>query len=941
MKTSGPWGLQNKGVRVRGDSVPSVLLVDDDASKRLALKAVLEPLGLHVVEADSGEVALRRLIEEEFAVILLDVRMPGMDGFETAALMRRRKESELTPIIFITAFAEDEITSKARYVEGAVDFMFAPVPPHELRAKVSVFVNLYLKAEEFAWQAQEVQASADQLRVLTDVAPIGIFRTDAERRFVYTNPRWTELTGVKASDALGRDWQSILATMDPPGGLLDSPAQSLGFGMTACFQIALLDRGPRVVTMASEPISDSSKKVTGWVGTLADITAEAGAQKERARYRSLVQNSRHVIAVIDKEGLCSYVSPGVEEVTGFAPDEVIGSPGLDFVHPDDLDRILSHLAAIQSIPGATPTVEVRMKIKGGGWVWIEIRAANHLDDPSIEGIVLNYHDIGARREAESERLSLIRKLGESEKLFRGAFDASQTGIALLSADGLTYKDVNAALCRMLGYSKAELLELGWEQVTHPDDLQRNLSEFADLRDGLAGVGEHKKRYVRKDGATVWAEVIDSVVPGPDGAPAYFVMHVTDVTERQASIQEKERLEGELVQAQKMEAVGQLAGGIAHDFNNILSVILNYADFASEGMDPTDPRFGDIGEISKAGEKAATLVHQLLAFSRKEMVEHRIIDLNDTVTGMHSMLSRSLGEDIDLIVKVADDLPMVSADPGRMEQVLLNLAVNARDAMPQGGVLTISTGAETIGEDCPPVEPGDYVCITVSDTGMGMDDETMDRIFDPFFTTKPRGEGTGMGLSSSHGILEQAGGCLRVTSEVGEGTTFTLHLPISKDAATVPVDSVRLVVAGGAERILLVEDEDAVRQLVSRILTKNGYDVVPCASGAEAIDYCRSNSRTIDLLLTDVVMPKMSGQEVSDRASSLCHGLRTLFMSGYTDELVEQRGGLTAHENLISKPFDAKELLVSVRALLDRQVLDGSASGNSEPISVLGGARHLL
>jgi PAS domain S-box-containing protein len=1180
MISSSPWAMQVRGTRMAASPGAWVLVVDDDPTKRLALMAILAPLDVTIVEADSGLNALRRVSEQDFAAILLDVRMPEMDGFETAALIRRRKESEMTPIIFITAFGSDEIGTSARYVEGAVDFMFAPVPPEELRAKVSVFINLYLQAEGFAAQARDVKVSADQLKLLTDAAPIGIFRTDADYRFVYTNPRWTEISGVTAEEAVGRDWETILGSSESTGALLEtsdtSPEAVESRGRR--FRLTLPDSTSRVVVVTAEALQDESGQISGWVGTLADVTAEAEAEEVRARFQALVQNSRDVIAVIDPLGRCSYMSPGLTDTTGFSPDEVMGSSWFDFVHPDDLHIVTTHLDDIASTHDPRKTIEVRTRSKEDGWIWIEIRSASRLEDPSIEGIVLNYHDITerraaahrlaesekvlaegqslshlgsfnwnmrtdeltwsdeqyrllgyepgsvdpsfdaflgrihpddraafssgtqnsmetgapfeldmridlpdgklrwiqgkgevtsedgvptrligmshditARKEAEDERLYLLgqqkeladqlrilldstgegifgldrsgvctfmnkagafllggtadqfvghdmhelthhshpdgsaypaedcplreglrtgkavilagetlwrldgtsfpvdysshpiggpgstegsvvafqdvtqrqameREVRQSEKLFRGAFDAAQTGIALTLADGFSYVDVNQALCEMLGYSRDELLALDWRQVTHPDDLERNLGEFSQLMMGNDDIGYLTKRYVRKDGETISVEINDSVVRGPDGSALYFVTHINDVTERDKAANEREKLESQLVQAQKMEAVGQLAGGVAHDFNNILSVILNYALFASEDLDADDDRLADIQEISKAGEKAAVLVHQLLAFSRKEIVEERVIDLNEILTGIYQILSRSLGEDIDLDFNGLDGLPSVLADPGRIEQVLLNLAVNARDAMPEGGVLRISTGTESVvGGGLLPLETGDYVVVTVDDTGTGMDKSTLERIFEPFFTTKVRGEGTGMGLSSAYGIIEQAGGCLSVKSEVGVGTTFAIYLPQSDDrpVATPMEDTVDSI--GGTETILLVEDEDAVRELVSRILVKQGYDVVPYSSGSEALEYCRTNSTSIDLLLTDVVMPKMSGKELSEEAASICTHLKTLFMSGYTDALIAQRGVLASGENLIAKPFKAEKLLVTVRSLLDASV----------------------
>ena len=1153
-----------------------MLIVDDDPAKRLAMSAVLAPLNLIIVEAESGLAALRRVMERDFAVILLDVRMPDIDGFETAALIRRRRESEMTPIIFITAFASDELGSLARYVEGAVDFMFAPVQPDELRAKVSVFVGLFLQAQGYAAEARVVQASADQLKLLTDSAPIGIFRTDAANRYVYTNPRWSEISGISAETAFGQDWESMLSSRIFPGTKLDVDGD-LSEGAER-YRLSVSDSVERIVLLTSEPVRDGSRgEVTGWVGTLADVSAEAGAEHERSRFKSLVQNSRDVIAVVAPSGLLTYVSPGVLELSGFSAEEVTGTVGFDYIHPDDqavVDLHLQEIIAKESVE----TVEVRTRHKSGRWIWIEIRAVNRLDDPAIEGIVLNYHDITERRdstdrlaqsekllaegqalshlgsftwdmrtnevswsdeqyrlfgfepgsvdttfetllgrlhpddraeysrifaasvesgapfkrdfrvvladgtirwlrvrgeysmeegvpvlmtgmniditaqkEAEAERVVMLEEqkdladqlrmlldstgegiygvdahgvctfmnaagasllggiadnfvgksmhelmhhtrpdgsaypasecpivvgilmgdrasahselvwrldgssfpadfssypigergdghgavvafqdvsvrldmeeeLRQSEKLFRGAFDAAQTGIALIGADGVTYVDVNQALCDMLGYTKIELLALNWQQITHPDDLEQNVKMFTRLGEGRQTMQNIKKRYVRKDGGIIQAEVTDSVVRGPDGAPSYYVVHVSDVTERERAADEKEKLEGDLVQAQKMEAVGQLAGGVAHDFNNILSVILNYGQFAAEGLDPEDERFADIQEIRKAGEKAAELVHQLLAFSRKEIVQARVIDLNEVVTGVYQILSRSLGEDIALDFTAGDDVPLAVADPGRIEQVLLNLAVNARDAMLGGGTLKITTGAVEVEEgDVSTLTSGEYSVIAVSDSGSGMDGATLERIFEPFFTTKPRGGGTGLGLSSAYGILEQAGGCLSVASELGVGTTFTLHLPAARESVPDSRSEDDEVPRGGSETIMLVEDEEAVRQLVLRILGKHGYEVVAFANGVEALEYCRDGLRSIDLLLTDVVMPNMSGRELSEQASSICPGLKTLFMSGYTDALIAQRGVLTGDEHLINKPFKPAALLATVRSLLDVEV----------------------
>ena len=1049
--TSGAWGVAVRGARVpKASSAAAVLVVDDDPSKRLAIKAVLAPLNLHVIEADSGLSALRSVMERDFAVILLDVRMPDIDGFETAALIRRRKESEMTPIIFITAFTGPEIASNARYVEGAVDFMTAPVSPDELRAKVSVFVNLFTRAEDLAAEARGIQESADQLEVLTDAAPVGIFRTDTDNRYVYTNARWSEVSGISREDALGRAWDTVFASTGPPDALVNEFETSDLTEVGQRFRLWSSDSVSRVVWAASEPIKDERGETTGWVGTLTDVTAEAEAGKERARFRSLIQNSRDVIAIIDPTGSCSYASSGIEEISGFSVDEFKAISLFGYIHPEDIQALAGNVQEIVPVPNATRTFEARARTKDRGWIWIEIRVANRLDNPSIQGIVLNFHDISERREAmaqlarsesvlaegqslshvgsfkwdmrtnehewsdenyrllgfepgkvepsfenlmarvhpedramlgrateesmtaggpfaldfrvihdggavrwlhgkgevqseegvsvrivgmshditdrrlaEEDRLRLVHdhddEMRQSEQLFRGAFDVSQTGIALTLADGMTYVDVNQALCDMLGYTKEELMQLTWQDVTHPDDLQRNIKEFNRLIEGFEDVEHIEKRYVGKAANTIWIEVNKAVIRGTDGVPMFFVTHINDVTERHDAQLAREGLETQLNQSQKMEAVGQLAGGVAHDFNNILAVILNYAQFASDGLEPGDPRLTDIQEISKAGEKAARLVNQLLAFSRKEVMQHEVIDPNEVVTGFFSILSRALGEDIALEFKKLEGLPMVLADPGRLEQVILNVAVNARDAMPNGGVLQIETRLESLEDgERPRLPKGDYAVISMRDSGTGMDKATMDHVFEPFFTTKARGEGTGMGLSSAYGIVEQAGGSICVETNLGVGTMFSIYLPITDIPHVEAIKEAQPRSVHGTETILLVEDEDAVRAIVSRILKAQGYNVVPCSSGADALEFFSANAATVDLLLTDVVMPRMSGKELSDKATAIKGGLKTLFMSGYTDALIAQRGVLTSHEDLLSKPFDPDELLMSVRTLLDKR-----------------------
>ena len=624
----------------------------------------------------------------------------------------------------------------------------------------------------------------------------------------------------------------------------------------------------------------------------------------REKERNLFALSRDLLCVVNQEGYFEHLSPSWEEHLGWTIDELKTQPFLDFIHPDDRQSSIDILARTpyEEISG----FENRYRCRDGSY-----RLLLWSSRPGNDGLVYgSAKDITVERAADDQFKVMERHLRESEELFRGAFDAARTGISLIGPDGLSYVDVNQAFCDMLGYTKDEIMSMDWLQLTHPDDRERNLEEVDDLASGRDDVKYVSKRYVRKNGEIIFVEISDSLVRSADGSPMYFVTHATDVTER-------ERLQAQLRQAQKMEAVGQLAGGIAHDFNNILAVIMNYADFVIEDLDPADPCRSDVQEIVKAGDRAAQLVRQLLAFSRKEVVEPRVIDLNTVVEELQGLLHRSLGEDVELVLEVTEDLPHIKADPGMIEQVLLNLAVNGRDAMLDGGTLTVTTGTEMVSEgERSGLPPGHYVRMSVTDTGEGIDPATVERIFEPFFTTKARGEGTGLGLATVYGIVKQANGGVYVDSMPGAGSTFSVYLPPCNAEASAHPPAISSGGRGGDECILLVEDEAAVRDMVTRLLVQNGYQVAAFGSGKDALSFYEDHSSEVDLLITDVVMPKMSGRTLSLRSTEIDPRLKTLFMSGYTDELIAQRGMLTDGERLIKKPFNARQLLDRVRAILD-------------------------
>ncbi|MBZ0272744.1 PAS domain-containing protein [bacterium] len=468
-----------------------------------------------------------------------------------------------------------------------------------------------------------------------------------------------------------------------------------------------------------------------------------------------------------------------------------------------------------------------------------------------------------------------------------------------------------AIERIFGYPRESVVGRHFAEFVHPDDLPGLARHFEAT---LAGaVAAHEFRGIDADGRIRHLRSKGKVRMNGD-RPAGVNGVVSDITEQRVT-------EEQLRLSQRLEAVGRLAGGIAHDFNNLLSVIVNYSVFAIEQLRAGDPVRADIEEILKSAERAAKLTTQLLAFSRKQVMAPEVLNLNTVVEGVEGMLRRILGEDIDIVARLAADLGNVEADPGQIEQVLMNLAVNSRDAMPAGGKLTIETANvefdDSYADRHVSVRPGSFVMLAVTDTGTGMDIETQSHIFEPFFTTKTDGKGTGLGLAMVYGIVKQSGGNIWVYSEPDCGATFKVYLPrVEKTTSPVKRRLSQASVIPGTETVLVVEDEEGVRRLVERILSNAGYQVLSASNGGEALLLCEKHGTPIDLLLTDVVMPRMSGRELETRLASIRPGLKALYMSGYTDGAIAHHESLEPGTHFIGKPFTAAALTRKLREVLD-------------------------
>ncbi len=515
----------------------------------------------------------------------------------------------------------------------------------------------------------------------------------------------------------------------------------------------------------------------------------------------------------------------------------------------------------------------------------------------------------AEKSLREEQARAAAALRASEERYRKLYERNLAGVYSTTLDGHLI-DLNDACARMFGYASRQeaMAHTLWDITPNRAEMEM-LIALARRQKSFTSLEVRLKRI---DGRTVWVLGSASLIEADGGKPAMIEGTLLDITERK-------NLEEQLRQAQRIEAVGRLAGGVAHDFNNLLTAILGYSDIVLEQLPGGDRLRHYVGEIKKAGERAASLTRQLLAFSRQQVLAPLVLDLNAVVADMEKMLRRLIGEDIELVTVLAHDLARVKADPSQLEQVIMNLAVNARDAMPEGGRLSLATANflvdETYAQRHVGLKPGPYVTLTVTDTGCGMDAETLSRIFEPFFTTKEKGKGTGLGLSTVYGVVKQSGGYIEVESEPGRGTAFRVYLPQVEESLTnVKEREPAAAPSSGAETILLVEDEESVRTLVESVLRSKGYKVIPAARGDEALALSEQYAQPIALMLVDMVMPRMSGRELARRLAPLHPETKVLFMSGYAGSSASD--GLDADTHFIQKPFTSEALARKVRETLD-------------------------
>jgi two-component system cell cycle sensor histidine kinase/response regulator CckA len=838
----------------------------------------------------------------------------GTDGLAPA--LARASEDGWTGPLLLLADARDAGVERAARELGAADVLeAAELSPGLLRRAVR-------HAVERARMQVELAESRRGLDTLLDNLPGMAYRCRNE-------PRWTlefasqgalQLTGY-APEALVHNAVVAIGDLvhpDDRGPVWQTVQQAVSRGepFEMEYRLVRADGGVRWVSEHGRAVETVDGRPRVLEGYVFDITrhreVEQALRTGEAQFRAVFEEAPIGMALVNMDGYVVRTNHAFQTMLGYTAEQLTGAIFSQVTHDEDVGSDWELFGDLVAGDIAHYQVLKRYLRADGGIVWGTLSVALvRAPDGDPRYAIQMVENVTERRTAE-EALRL------REREFRSLLEHGRDVISVLDPDG-DIRFTSPAVERVLGYGRSELAGTYLGELVHPDDVPGMLELFDQAIRAPGRPRTWEMRVLHKDGSwrmleTVGTSLID------DPAVRGIVVNSRDVTDRRAAEEALRRSEQQLLQVQKMEAVGRLAGGVAHDFNNLLTAIRGNAELLLADLPPDSQSREDVEEIRRAADRAAALTRQLLAFSRRQVLQPRLLDLNQSVREMERMLARLLGEDVELVTRLGRELRPVRADPAQVEQVIMNLAVNARDAMPQGGVLVVCTENTELGEELRSqfsyVVPGEYVLLEVGDTGQGMDPRTLGMAFEPFFTTKPTGKGTGLGLSMVYGIVKQSGGYVWIDSEPGRGTRVRVYLPVSRHADPEEEEApVSLPQARGRGTVLLVEDEETVRRVAERVLSRGGYTVLTAGEGAEAMALSRQHPGIIHVLVTDLVMPRMSGNDLAQRLMAERPGIRVLFISGYDRDAARTQGPLDPGTDFVQKPFSPEALLDAVARLL--------------------------
>ena len=765
---------------------------------------------------------------------------------------------------------------------------------------------------------EALKESEKRYRELVETANDIIYLTDAHGHFLVFNAVGLKITGYSQEEIVHKHYLDLIHP--------DYKEQVAKF-----YGVQFVKRIPD--TYYEVPIITHEGK-TVWIGQNVQLVMEGDAvvgfqaicrdvtDRKRAEEELRESEERLELALRGadlgswdwnlKTG-CAVWDERASWMLGYLPGEVQTNlrTWKSLVHPEDWPRVSAVLNGHLEGRVSFIELEYRLRCKSGEWKWILSRGKIVACDTDGTPLRITGTSLDI-----SERKQMEQALRESEERYRAIFNNVAIGINLTDRDARLLQ-VNSRSASMLGYTQEELKALTAFDITHPEDLELSMANFSSLVEGKVDSYSMQKRYVRKDGEVIWADVHVSAIHNQRGEFVANLGVIVDITDRKRAEQETERMRAQLLQAQKMEAIGTLTGGIAHEFNNLLTIVSGYAELLLAEKNESDPEHSDLQRIVHASQRGAELVRSLLAFSRKSEMNFAPVNLNREVEHVKKLLDRTLPKMIEIELNLCEGLKTVEADSGQIRQLLMNLALNARDAMPEGGKLSIGTNNLGEGHLTAPAGamPGDYVQLTVSDTGIGMDGETLDRIFEPFYTTQGLAYKTGLGLAVVHGIIEQHGGYVKCDSKPEQGTTFQIYLPAAQPRKADAV-SLKAQPLGGTETVLIVDDEEYVRDLASRFLERAGYRVITAEDALMALGSYNKKRSDISLVILDLIMPKMGGKQCLEELLKIDPRLKVLIASGYSDTYNREELVRAGARGFVEKPFRMTELLQALRDVLD-------------------------
>jgi PAS domain S-box-containing protein len=767
-------------------------------------------------------------------------------------------------------------------------------------------------------QAEAVRAEyLSMLQATIESCADGLLVVDSREKVTLLNSHFADLWRIPPALVERHDDRALLAyvrdQLAEPDAFLAKIRELYSRPEAESFDTLEFQDG-RVYERYSRP-QRREGQIVGRVWSFRDVTErkrmEEALRESKTKFESLIEMTHTGYVILDANGHVLDANQEYARLTGRSRSDIIGKSLADWTAPHDLARNAAEVKKCVE-RGSVRNLEVDYLGPDGQIHPIEVNATV-LRSPQGISILTLCQDI-------SERKRAARQLQASEARYRVLYESMRDALVIVDMDG-RLQDTNSVFQTMLGYSDDELRRLSYIDLT-PGKWHAVESKIVAEQILPWGYSEvYEKEYRRKDGTIFPVELQTVLIRDADGKPSAMWAIVRDITERKRAVAEQARLQAQLSQVQKMETVGRLAGGVAHDFNNMMGIVLGLTELALMDMDPGQPLFSDLQEIQKAAQSAADLTRQLLAFARKQTVEPKVLDLNETVEGLLKMLRRLIGEGIDLVWYSGAGLPPILMDPNQIGQVLVNLCVNARDAIAGVGRIHLKTEKivvdNAVGADVADLIPGDYVLLVVSDTGSGMDAETLAHIFEPFFTTKGVGKGSGLGLATVYGIVKQNNGFIQVSSEPDQGTTFKIYLPTYQGKAVeVVAKGPPAQVRRGHETLLLVEDERALLELGKVTLEGLGYQVLAARTPGEALRWVEKHAAEIQLLVTDLILPEMNGRDLAMRILVFNPAIKCLFMSGYTADVMTSQGVLERDTHFIQKPCSRKALGDKVRMVLD-------------------------